>query len=83
MSAIERNVFIFSKTLLGNKIMRTFLFFYVMPMHLLVFFTTYHISHEIGCQKQVTHESVARSIINFDPVQADIAYAKASVGKSH
>ena len=54
-----------------------------MPMHILVFFTTYHISHEIGCQKQVTRELVARSIINFDPVQADIAYAKASVGKSH
>jgi hypothetical protein len=54
-----------------------------MPMHLLVFFTKNHISHEIGYQNQVTHELVARSMINFDPVQADIAYAKALVGKSH
>ena len=42
---MERTVFVVAKTVLGTKEMRTFLFFYVLAMHLLVFMTTYHWSH--------------------------------------
>jgi len=48
MSPMERTVFFVARTVLGSKEMRTGLFFYVVGMHLLVFFTTYHWSH--GCQ---------------------------------
>jgi homeobox protein cut-like len=47
MSPMERTVFFVARTVLGSKEMRTVLFFYVLGMHLLVFFTTYHWSH--GC----------------------------------
>jgi CASP C terminal. len=53
MSPMERTVFFVARTVLGSKEMRTVLFFYVVGMHLLVFFTTYHWSH--GCQS-VTHQ---------------------------
>lgn len=50
MSPMERTVFIVARTFLGTKEMRTFLFFYVLAMHLLVFSTTYHWSHsDSGC----------------------------------
>jgi len=54
MSPMERTVFFVARTVLGSKEMRTMLFFYVIGMHLLVFFTTYHWSH--GCQT-VAHPS--------------------------
>ncbi len=50
MSPMERTVFVVAKTVLGTKEMRTFLFFYVLAMHILVFSTTYHWSHNSsGC----------------------------------
>ena len=52
MSPMERTVFVVAKTMLGSREMRTFLFFYVLAMHLLVFLTTYHWSHaevHTGC----------------------------------
>jgi len=54
MSPMERTVFFVARTVLGSKEMRTVLFFYVIGMHLLVFFTTYHWSH--GCHA-VAHPS--------------------------
>jgi len=48
MSPMERTVFVVAKTMLGSKEMRTFLFFYVLAMHFLVFQTTYHWSHSEG-----------------------------------
>jgi len=45
MSPMERTVYVVAKAVLGTKEMRTFLFFYVLAMHLLVFSTTYHWSH--------------------------------------
>lgn len=50
MSPMERVVFVVAKTTLGSKEMRTALFFYILAMHLLVFITTYHWSHELGCE---------------------------------
>lgn len=50
MSPMERAVFVVAKTMLGTKEMRTALFFYILAMHLLVFITTYHWSHELGCE---------------------------------
>jgi homeobox protein cut-like len=47
MSPMERTVFFVARTVLGSKEMRTVLFYYVLGMHFLVFFTTYHWSH--GC----------------------------------
>lgn len=62
MSPVERTVFVVSKTMLGSKEMRTFLFFYILAMHLLVFLTTYHWSHaeiHTGCSildiEKLTH----------------------------
>ena len=54
MSPMERTVFVVAKTVLGTKEMRTFLFFYVVAMHVLVFLTTYHWSHSemAGCSMQ-------------------------------
>ena len=50
MSPMERTVFVVAKTVLGTKEMRTFLFFYVLALHILVFSTTYHWSHNAtGC----------------------------------
>jgi homeobox protein cut-like len=50
MSPMERAVFVVAKAMLGTKEMRTALFFYILAMHLLVFITTYHWSHELGCE---------------------------------
>jgi homeobox protein cut-like len=55
MSPVERIVFVVAKTVLGSKEMRTFLFAYVLGMHLLVFFTTYHWAHEKGCSNLNFH----------------------------
>ena len=53
MSPMERTVFVVAKTVLGTQEMRTFLFFYVFAMHLLVFLTTYHWSHSsAGCSME-------------------------------
>jgi homeobox protein cut-like len=57
MSPMERIVFIVSKTVLSSKEMRTALFFYVFGMHLLVFITTYHWSHELGCHDLIFQSS--------------------------
>ena len=51
MSPMERVVFLVAKTTLGSKEMRTALFFYILAMHLLVFITTYHWSHELSCEE--------------------------------
>mmetsp|Transcript_25752 Transcript_25752/g.37422 ORF Transcript_25752/g.37422 Transcript_25752/m.37422 type:complete len:832 (+) Transcript_25752:45-2540(+) len=58
MSPMERVVFIVAKTVLGSKEMRKALFFYVIGMHLLVFITTYHWSHELGCETIHQHEAL-------------------------
>jgi homeobox protein cut-like len=57
MSPMERIVFIVARTVLGSKEMRTFLFFYVVGMHLLVFSTTYHWSH--GCSSGPDYEAIS------------------------
>ena len=59
MSPPERAVFIFAKVVLGTKEMRTLLFFYMIALHSLVFVTTYHWSHEMGCHDLVHHEDLA------------------------
>eukprot|EP00566_Odontella_aurita_P008811 CAMPEP_0113553646 /NCGR_PEP_ID=MMETSP0015_2-20120614/15726_1 /TAXON_ID=2838 /ORGANISM="Odontella" /LENGTH=842 /DNA_ID=CAMNT_0000454733 /DNA_START=13 /DNA_END=2541 /DNA_ORIENTATION=- /assembly_acc=CAM_ASM_000160 len=59
MSPMERFVFIVAKIVLGSKEMRTALFFYMLGMHLLVFITTYHWSHELGCEDMHLHEDLA------------------------
>ena len=57
MSPMERTVFVVAKAMLGTKEMRTFLFFYVLAMHLLVFSTTYHWSHnDSGTDCYLMHE---------------------------
>eukprot|EP00979_Chaetoceros_neogracilis_P016541 scaffold8451_cov251-Chaetoceros_neogracile.AAC.1 len=56
MSPMERTVYFVARTVLGSKEMRTGLFFYVVVMHLLVFFTTYHWSH--GCQTVAHHSNI-------------------------
>jgi len=60
MSPMERTVFVVAKTFLGSKEMRTFLFFYVISLHLLVFMTTYHWSHSnSGSECLAAHEHLA------------------------
>lgn len=59
MSPMERFVFIIAKIVLGTKEMRMALFFYMLGMHLLVFITTYHWSHELGCDDLHLHEDLA------------------------
>eukprot|EP00934_Nitzschia_sp_Nitz4_P004615 Nitzschia sp. Nitz4//scaffold11_size288233//102401//104828//NITZ4_000760-RA/size288233-snap-gene-0.16-mRNA-1//1//CDS//3329534032//4605//frame0 len=56
MSPMERTVFLVAKAFLGTKEMRTFLFFYVCAMHLLVFATTYHWSHSESSCGLMDHE---------------------------
>eukprot|EP00535_Pseudo-nitzschia_heimii_P000817 CAMPEP_0197185022 /NCGR_PEP_ID=MMETSP1423-20130617/11079_1 /TAXON_ID=476441 /ORGANISM="Pseudo-nitzschia heimii, Strain UNC1101" /LENGTH=805 /DNA_ID=CAMNT_0042635985 /DNA_START=37 /DNA_END=2454 /DNA_ORIENTATION=+ len=57
MSPMERTVFVVAKAVLGTKEMRTFLFFYVIAMHVLVFSTTYHWSHnDSGTDCLLLHE---------------------------
>jgi homeobox protein cut-like len=60
MSPMERTVFVVAKAMLGTKEMRTFLFFYVLAMHLLVFLTTYHWSHnDNGHDCQMARENLS------------------------
>jgi homeobox protein cut-like len=60
MSPMERTVFVVAKAMLGTKEMRTFLFFYVLAMHILVFLTTYHWSHsDSGHDCQLARESLS------------------------
>lgn len=56
---MERFVFIVAKIVLGTREMRMALFFYMIGMHLLVFITTYHWSHELGCEDLHLHEDLA------------------------
>jgi homeobox protein cut-like len=71
MSPMERTVFVVAKAMLGSKEMRTFLFFYVLAMHLLVFLTTYHWSHsESGCSIAANeHLSHLPPLIDKSPEQ--------------
>lgn len=60
MSPMERAVFVVAKAMLGTKEMRTFLFFYVLVMHLLVFLTTHHWSHnDSGHDCQLAREQMS------------------------
>ncbi|KAG7374308.1 CASP C terminal-domain containing protein [Nitzschia inconspicua] len=60
MSPMERTVFVVAKAMLGTKEMRTFLFFYVLAMHMLVFLTTYHWSHsDSGHDCQLVRETLS------------------------
>lgn len=65
MSPMERTVFVVAKTMLGTKEMRTFLFFYVLTMHLLVFLTTYHWSHNDSSHDCTLHYE---ELSNLPPV---------------
>ena len=58
MSPMERTVYAVAKAMLGTREMRTFLFFYVLAMHVLVFSTTYHWSHnESGTDCMLLNEA--------------------------
>lgn len=58
MSPMERTVYVVAKAMLGTREMRTFLFFYVLAMHVLVFSTTYHWSHnESGTDCMLLNEA--------------------------
>jgi homeobox protein cut-like len=60
MSPMERTVFVAAKAFLGTKEMRTFLFFYVLALHFLVFLTTYHWSHsDSGHDCQLQRENLS------------------------
>ena len=83
MSPPERAVFIFAKVVLGTKEMRTLLFFYMIALHTLVFVTTYHWSHEMGCHDLVHHEDLAHfhggvPLENQGDAPADAAAAAAA-----
>jgi homeobox protein cut-like len=70
MSPMERTVFVVAKTVLGTKEMRTFLFFYVVALHVLVFSTTYHWSHDAtGCGAVNEHLSHLPPITDKSPEQ--------------
>jgi len=58
MPPMERVVFIVAKTVLGTRTMRTALFVYVTCLHLLVFITTTHWSHNATCDHS-DHEHLA------------------------
>jgi len=58
MPPMDRVVFILAKTVLGTRAMRTALFVYVTCLHLLVFITTAHWSHNGGCDHS-DHEHLA------------------------
>lgn len=73
MSPMERMVFIVAKTMLGTKEMRTFLFFYVCALHLLVFLTTYHWSHTEDVHDCVLHHE---QLSNLPPVDSRAAVAE-------
>jgi homeobox protein cut-like len=79
MSPMERTVFVVAKTMLGTKEMRTFLFFYVLAMHLLVFLTTYHWSHsDSGHDHLECHEHLS----NLPPVDSRGQVAAAAVNEN-
>jgi homeobox protein cut-like len=75
MSPMERTVFVVAKTMLGTKEMRTFLFFYVCALHLLVFLTTYHWSHSDSSHDCVLHHE---HLSNLPPVDSRAAVAEAA-----
>jgi len=75
MSPMERTVFVVAKTMLGTKEMRTFLFFYVLALHLLVFLTTYHWSHSDSGHDCVLHHE---HLSNLPPVDSRAAVAEAN-----
>ena len=58
MPAMDRVTFIVAKTVLGTRAMRTALFVYVTCLHLLVFITTMHWSHNATCDHS-DHEHLA------------------------
>ncbi|CAB9499448.1 Protein CASP [Seminavis robusta] len=58
MPPMERIVFVVAKTVLGTKAMRTALVAYVTCLHLLVFITTMHWSHNATCDHS-DHEHLA------------------------
>lgn len=58
MPPMERVVFIVAKTVLGTRAMRTALFVYLTCLHLLVFITTAHWSHNGTCDHS-DHEHLA------------------------
>ena len=68
MSPMERAVFVVAKAFLGTKEMRSFLFVYVVAMHVLVFATTYHWSHSESSGSCV-HD--LEKISHLAPVQQD------------
>jgi homeobox protein cut-like len=70
MSPMERTVFVVAKTMLGTKEMRTFLFFYVLTMHLLVFMTTYHWSHGDDTYDCTMHHEL---LSNLPPVPSKLS----------
>jgi homeobox protein cut-like len=81
MSPMERIVFVVAKTVLGSKGMRTGLFFYVLAMHLLVFVTTYHWSHQEGCGQHNMMDKEQLSHLPPDHQQA-AAVAQAAVAQT-
>lgn len=79
MSPVERTVFVVAKTVLGTKEMRTFLFFYMVALHTLVFSTTYHWSHnDTSCGAVHEHLSHLPPITDKSPEQIiqDLSGAK-------
>jgi len=70
MTPVERVVFVAAKVMLGTKEMRFFLFFYILLMHLLVFSTTYHWSHnESGTDCQLLQEQMSHFPPNMNTNQ--------------
>lgn len=82
MSPMERVVYVVAKTTLGSKEMRTALFFYILAMHLLVFITTYHWSHELGCEDihNPEHLSHLPPVMSNGQAAANAAEAMADAG---
>ena len=85
MSPMERIVFVGAKTMLGSKEMRTALFFYILAMHLLVFITTYHWSHELGCKDAHNPEHLSHlpPVMSNGQVAANAAEAVADHAGHH
>lgn len=84
MSPMERVVFVVAKTTLGSKEMRTALFFYILAMHLLVFITTYHWSHELSCEDlhNPEHLSHLPPVMSNGQLAVNAAEAMADVVKN-
>jgi hypothetical protein len=84
MSPMERVVFIVAKTTLGSKEMRTALFFYILAMHLLVFITTYHWSHELSCEDMHNPEHLSHlpPVMSNGEMAVNAAEAMADAAKA-